>query len=173
MTHTSPALSGKTVWNTPNARSVTRYVAAMSQGPSPSANSYPAAWHPTPNGHDERYWDGTSWTDAYRPRAGAAPAYSNQYGAPAGYVQHMAPNHGPAVASMVLGICSLVLWWFGIITGIIGLILGATSLKHCQPRGMKRGRGMAIAGIVCSCIALALWLIVLLAIGAASNSNGY
>ena len=77
-----------------------------------------------------------------------------------------APTHGPAVASMVLGILSLVLWWFGIITGIIGLVLGTSSLKHCQPNGPKNGRGMAIAGITCSIIALSLWVIVLLAVGA-------
>ena len=85
------------------------------------------------------------------------------------YVQTQAPTHGPAVASMVLGIISLVLWYLGIITGIIGLALGASSLKHCQPNGPKKGRGMAIAGITCSIIALSLWLIVLIAAGAIAS----
>ena len=89
------------------------------------------------------------------------------YGQPIVYAGMQAPTHGPAVASMVLGILSLVLWWFGIITGIIGLALGASSLKHCRPNGPKNGRGMAIAGITCSIIALSLWLILLLALGAA------
>ena len=71
---------------------------------------------------------------------------------------------------MVLGIVSLVIWYVGIVTGIIGLCLGASSLKHCQPRGPKRGRGFAITGIVCSIVALALWLIVLIAIGALAGS---
>ena len=88
------------------------------------------------------------------------------YGQPVMYPGVQAPTHGPAVASMVLGILSLVLWWFGIITGIIGLVLGTSSLKHCQPNGPKNGRGMAIAGITCSIIALSLWVIVLLAVGA-------
>jgi hypothetical protein len=70
---------------------------------------------------------------------------------------------------MVLGIISLVLWYLGIVTGIIGLILGASSLKHCQPNGPKKGRGMAVAGITCSIIALSLWLIVLIAVGAAAS----
>jgi len=76
-----------------------------------------------------------------------------------------APTHGPAVASMVLGIVSLVIWYLGIVTGVIGLVLGASSLKHCQPNGPKKGRGMAIAGITCSIIALSIWLIVLIAAG--------
>jgi len=71
---------------------------------------------------------------------------------------------------MVLGILSLVLWYLGIVTGIIGLVLGASSLKHCRPNGPKNGRGMAIAGITCSIIALSIWLIVLLAIGAGSSA---
>lgn len=91
------------------------------------------------------------------------------YGQPMVYSQAQAPTHGPAVASMVLGILSLVLWYFGIVTGIIGLVLGASSLKQCQPNGPKNGRGMAIAGITCSIIALSLWLIVLLAIGAVAS----
>ncbi len=73
---------------------------------------------------------------------------------------------------MVLGIVSIVFWYFGIITGLIGLVMGAKSLKHLQPRGTKRGRGMAIAGIVCSIVALALWTLLLLVIIVASaNSN--
>jgi hypothetical protein len=69
---------------------------------------------------------------------------------------------------MVLGIVSLVIWYIGIATGIVGLCLGVTSLKHCEPRGSKRGRGFAITGIVCSIVALSLWLVVLIAIGASA-----
>lgn len=101
---------------------------------------------------------------AYTPNQPGMP-----YGQPMVYSQAQAPTHGPAVASMVLGILSLVLWYFGIVTGIIGLVLGASSLKQCQPNGPKNGRGMAIAGITCSIIALSLWLIVLLAIGAVAS----
>lgn len=126
---------------------------------------YPAGWHAIPNSNQERYWDGTQWTDAYRPIATSVSVPV------VGVVQaSTAPNHGPAIASMVLGICSLVIWYAGIVTGIIGLVLGAVSLKHCQPRGPKRGRGMAIAGITCSIIALALWLIVIIVVANAASS---
>ena len=138
------------------------------------AQHFPAGWYPTSDGQMERFWDGKVWTDAYRPRAANPPGYSAYqpgYGQPhQAYGQALAPTHGPAVASMVLGIVSLVLFLFGIVTGIIGLVLGASSLKHCQPRGPKRGRGMAIAGITLSLIALGLWLIILLA---SNGSRGF
>jgi hypothetical protein len=72
---------------------------------------------------------------------------------------------------MVLGISSLVLWYLGLVTGIIGLILGTVAIKKCLPRGPMKGRGMAIAGIVCSIIALAIWLIVLIAVVVAADSG--
>jgi hypothetical protein len=133
--------------------------AVMSETP---ANPIPhqAGWYMHPDGSQERFWDGTAWTAAHRPKI--TPSSSGP----------LAPFHGPAIASMVLGIVSIVFWYFGIITGLIGLVMGAKSLKHLQPRGTKRGRGMAIAGIVCSIVALALWTLLLLVIIVASaNSN--
>lgn len=60
---------------------------------------------------------------------------------------------GLAVASMVLGICSIVLsccfYYVSIPCAIIGVILGAVSLK-----GNKGGKGMAIAGLVTSIISI-------------------
>lgn len=133
------------------------------------AGGYPAGWYPLPDGIRERYWDGTRWTDSVRPIApvgGAVPpppAYPPS-GAPGGYAASpaQAPNHGPAIASMVLGIVSLGFPCAGFATSIIGLILGIASLPHVQPRGPKRGRGMAIAGIVCSALALMVWGVMLL-----------
>jgi len=62
---------------------------------------------------------------------------------------------GKAVASLVLGILGLVLWFiplFGLPVTIIGLVLGIAALK--SPR-----RGMAIAGTVMSVIGLVLSLV--------------
>lgn len=69
---------------------------------------------------------------------------------------------GLAIASMVLGICSIVfccLGYIAIVIAIVGLILGIVSLK-----GQRAGRGMAIAGIITSAIGLIL-LVVLLIVG--------
>ena len=67
---------------------------------------------------------------------------------------------GMAIASMVLGIVSLVffcVWYISAVAAIVGLVLGIISL-----RGDKLGRGMAVAGIVTSAIGLALMILFLI-----------
>lgn len=63
-----------------------------------------------------------------------------------------------AVASLVLGICSLVfpfigLGWLSALLGIVGIVLGALGKKNVEKQGM------ATAGIVMSIIAVALGLL--------------
>ena len=74
-------------------------------------------------------------------------------------------SKGLAIASMVLGIVSLVLfciWWISIPAGVIGLILAGVSLAT-----KKGGKGMAIAGLVCSIIGIALYVICIIIVAAA------
>lgn len=74
---------------------------------------------------------------------------------------------GPAIAGMVLGIVSLVFFcipWLSIICAIIGLILGVVGMKS------PAGKGMAIAGVVCSVVALAVAVIILIIAGTAAGS---
>ncbi len=57
---------------------------------------------------------------------------------------------GMAIASMVLGICSVLLFWvfiLDIILGILAVIFGFVALNEIKKKGTK-GRGMAIAGVV-------------------------
>lgn len=70
-----------------------------------------------------------------------------------------------AIASLVLGIISLVLSFFGlgmisVITSIIGIILGVLGRKDTEKKGM------ATAGLVCSIIALVLGIIMWVACAA-------
>ncbi len=140
-----------------------------------------AGWYPTADRQSERYWNGREWTGAYRPPStGPYPSAPPIYQPPPGYQPYgyqpygnaAAPNHGPAIASMVLGICSFFISILGIVTAIIGLTLGIMSLKECQPNGPKRGRGMAIAGICCSSAAICLWLLLLALLGIAFGNWG-
>lgn len=71
-----------------------------------------------------------------------------------------------AVASLVLGIISIIFAfipctsWIGIITAIIGLVLGIIDLVKKKKAGEKKG--MSIAGTVCSGIAVVIvagWII--------------
>jgi hypothetical protein len=123
-----------------------------------SINSpFPQGWYPVPDSNQERFWDGERWTNAYRhlPIAGLVP--------------QSAKYNGLAVASMVLGIVSLVLWYVGIVTGIVSICLAVPALKKCAPNGPDKGRNMAIAGLVCSIVALSIWLIGILVLIASST----
>lgn len=66
------------------------------------------------------------------------------------------------LVGMILGILAIpfvfIVWPLGLILGIGGLVLSIIGRKHPK-------KGMATAGMVCSIIALALWLIVVLIIG--------
>lgn len=74
-----------------------------------------------------------------------------------------------AVASLVLGICSLVfpfigLGWLSVIIGIIGTILGALGRKK------SKKQGMATAGMVMSIISVALGILMWIACAACVGS---
>ena len=77
-------------------------------------------------------------------------------------------SKGLAIASMVLGIVSLVFFCFPYLCipcGIVGLILGGISIAT-----KKGGKCMAIAGLVCSILGIVIYVI--LAIIGASILSG-
>lgn len=77
-------------------------------------------------------------------------------------------SKGLSIASMVLGIIALVFFCFVYICipcGIISIILGGVALAT-----KKAGKGMAIAGLVCSIIGIAIYVICLL-VGASLLSS--
>ncbi len=82
------------------------------------------------------------------------------------------PTNGLAVASLVLGIIALVTFWIpflGWVPVVVGLVLGLVALQN------PYGRGMAIGGIACSGVALAIkvwfWVALIGVIGAASAAH--
>ena len=80
------------------------------------------------------------------------------------YIDKSPEGKGMCVASMVLGICSIVtpiIPFGGLILGIIGLFLGVVGKKKLtmndsQARPDKSASGMATAGIVTSIIGMSL-----------------
>lgn len=88
-----------------------------------------------------------------------------------GYVQ--VQSNGLAVASLVLGILSILFVWIpfiGLVSWIlapIGLVLGLVALNK------PYGRGMAIAGSICSAIGLlgCIGWVVLIGAAAAAGSG--
>ena len=92
------------------------------------------------------------------------------------YAQPVVPGKGLGVASMVLGIVSLVLfcvWYLAIPCAIIGAALGGVAQSKAKAAGVKNG--MAVAGITCSCIALgvAILFLLLIILGVASTGLYY
>ena len=99
----------------------------------------------------------------------------NPYNAPINQSQPPQPPQGPpaqnglALASMILGICSLTIGcccWLHVPLGIAGLICGFLGLNKAKETGV--GKGMALAGIICSAIALVL-LTILGVVGFVAN----
>ena len=80
------------------------------------------------------------------------------------YVPPQAKTSGKAIASLVLGIISLItlplggilfLGIIGFFSGIVAIVFASLSFKEIK-RVQVRGRGMAIAGLVCGIVATAL-----------------
>ncbi|HET9600718.1 MAG TPA: DUF4190 domain-containing protein [Acidimicrobiales bacterium] len=78
------------------------------------------------------------------------------YGAPPppppGYHPAGRSTSGLSIASMVLGICSIVLWWFfglGIVLGILAVVFGVKERRRAP-------NGLATAGLVTGIIGLSL-----------------
>jgi hypothetical protein len=71
-----------------------------------------------------------------------------------------------ALVGMILGIAGIVLIWIpyisilGILSAIVGLILSAIGKSKANKTGV--GGGMAVAGLICSIIALALIVVVII-----------
>ena len=78
-------------------------------------------------------------------------------------------SQGLSVASMVLGIVSLVIPFVGLATGPLAIIFAAVQLRKAAP-----GRGMSIAGLttgIIGCVCYTAFL-VLLIIGASTGGGG-
>jgi hypothetical protein len=94
-------------------------------------------------------------------------------GAPYGYVQQPAllygrETNGIAIAAGVCGIIAVVLCWIpfidylSIVLGVLAIIFGVLGVRRADAYGS--GRGMAITGIVCGSVGLAIAFLFLLLI---------
>jgi uncharacterized membrane protein len=74
------------------------------------------------------------------------------------------PN-GMATASLVLGICSIVLcwlWFIAIIAGILAIIFGIVAKNKIKENPALTGEGAAKAGIITGIIGVALIVLVII-----------
>lgn len=69
--------------------------------------------------------------------------------------------NGKSIASLVLGILSIVTPYIGLLFGIIAIVLSALSLKEIRTR-YEQGRGLAIAGLVCGIVGTIIYAVIIL-----------
>jgi hypothetical protein len=92
-----------------------------------------------------------------QPPQGYGPPPPPGYGPPQGMPGAPLPK-GMAIASLILGIVSLVIcfiWYVSIPCGVVAIILGAISISKCN-KGEAAGKGMATAGLVLGIIGVVL-----------------
>lgn len=73
---------------------------------------------------------------------------------------------GMAVAGMVLGILSLLFFWawvLGPVLSVAGIVFSAVGMSQGSKPGWT-GKGMAIAGLVCSLITAAIWVFLVIVV---------
>jgi VanZ family protein len=98
---------------------------------------------------------------------------------PPAYHQYVQPGtgNGKSVAALVLGILSIVLCWlslFDAIFVILGLIFSLIALNETKRRPGMPGRGMAIAGLICTIIgAILATVLTVVLIHAANKCGGF
>nr|WP_240647257.1 DUF4190 domain-containing protein [Paenibacillus nanensis] len=83
-----------------------------------------------------------------------------------------------SITALVLGICSIVIPYIGFLPGIIGIIVSALSFKELKRTG-EQGRGLSIAGLVCSILGTLFWgiigiiIIIVIIVAASESGNNY
>lgn len=132
----------------------------MSEYPAPEPiPAAAAAWYPDPSGTPRmRWWDGIEWTQRYAP-----------------YIQAPMPS-----AEAVIPMSKLAVW--GFVLSLVGLLFIASTLAETptmvalglsiaalKATKRKRGRGLAIAGLVISSVCL---LIIILMVITRGPANG-
>jgi hypothetical protein len=134
--------------------------------PPPSPYPEPGPWAAPPGSQPTNPFSnppGTPYGTPYGPSGPSGPAQPpyqyppGQYGPPPpqyhGYVQPKTGN-GKAVAALVLGIASVVFFWLSLFDGlfvVLGLVFSLIAMGETKMPG-ARGRGMAVAGLICSII---------------------
>jgi hypothetical protein len=120
-----------------------------SQAPAPYSPPTPMqqSWQPTPQPMQ------TGWQPP------PPPGYANK------------PKQGLAIASMILGICSITIGWccsVGLLTAPVGIVLGIVSLVQIKNNPNENGgKPFSIVGIATGAAYLAFWVLIVLIYGVA------
>jgi Domain of unknown function (DUF4190) len=155
---------------------------AQSDEPGQSGYGQPGPWDsPTQAPYGQGYVQQGSWEPQAGQQLYGQPPYP-QYGQPAygGYPAAPPPNHGGALASMIVGIASLVLGCtvgIGLLGSPVAWWLGAKAKREIDAsQGRLGGRGMAQAGFILGIIGtvlLALGIVAVILIVVVTATTGF
>ncbi len=70
-------------------------------------------------------------------------------------------TNGKSIASLVLGVLSIVVPYIGFLLGIVAIVFSSLSFKELKRTG-EQGKGLSIAGLVCGIVGTAIYGIILL-----------
>lgn len=106
---------------------------------------------------------------------GQDPDYSHHpqgYGYPQNFDPYASQSKGFSIASLVIGIASLVFLWMFFIPPVVGVVLG-----HIGRKKEPAGRGLALGGLITSYIALSFvvgfFLLIILGIALGLDTSDY
>jgi hypothetical protein len=121
--------------------------------PPPGYGEQPQQQPPPPPGYGQQPQGEPAYGQpAYGQPAYGQPAYGQPaYGQPAyGYGYQQQPrSSGKAVASMIVGIVSIVFCYVGVVIGPVAIVLAVLAKKDIkQSNGTQSGEGMATAGLI-------------------------
>lgn len=121
--------------------------------PNPVAPEQPQPEAPAPGTFEQPQAPQAPAAPAYAPPPQqAAPGHAPQYGQP-----QLQPQKGLAIASLVLGIVSIVMclvWYLSVPAGVVGVILGFVAKSRKQPKNFW------LWGIILGFVGLALSIII-------------
>ncbi|MDX1652615.1 MAG: DUF4190 domain-containing protein [Brumimicrobium sp.] len=76
-------------------------------------------------------------------------------------------SNGMATASLILGICSIVLFWLwfvGVICGVLAIIFGVVAKNKIKANPNMGGAGAAKGGLITGIIGIVIWLIMVIVV---------
>ena len=129
-----------------------------SKKPGPSQPTQPESAPSEPTQPEPIQHEPSNPVSPAQPRPTTAPNVGTYYGNNQGYLVSGPSADGLSIASMVLGIISLLsvcLWFVASIVAIVSIVLGIVGLvRISKSNNQLSGKGFAISGIVCSGISL-------------------
>jgi hypothetical protein len=127
--------------------------------PPPTAYQQPGYPGQQPGYADPQYGYVQSSAALVQQNAWAAPYPAAQ---PATFAVARSQSNGMAVASLVLGITSIVFCWWGLLAVlqvVLAIVFGCIALGQSN-RGAGGQSSLAIGGIICACIGLMCYFVI-------------